>query len=359
MLKLLWSWVLLIVLASLTLLYQPEILTAKIELTVAGAQYAVHAWFILFLVVLLIITVLTLSNLMFFWQRRLLIRKCKQLTNGIRALASFIFEFATIKEEKQLLKLAKALPLPKSYKTKLQKALLKEADSDGSLLTLWWHGHWQRFSELICYGPINSTWLMQACSHIFLLGGFQKDMLPSFMRAWEQHGLRMLQLYPTVALAVQIRLFEHYDLVKMQAVWEHLPKKNRKDNALCLAYVQALARYQAFPQIQLIIEEYLAKGWNKFLGEWYFKTMPRSELKIEQLQKWLKQAPTYLTNDILFALARAYAAKGEWQTTQSLIERLQAPELTYALELELYAKQGNLAQLMQLIDSDRFGDRAA
>ncbi len=359
MLKLLWSWVLLIVLASLALVYQPEILTAQVELIIAGSKYAVHAWFILFLIVLLLISVLTLSNLVFFWQRRLLIRKCKKLNNGIKAIAKFTADLADGQDEKQLLKTVKQMAVPAEFRTMLQKSLLKESNSESSLITLWWHGNWQRFSELVCYAPIQSIWSLHACSHIFLLGGFQGDLLPSFIRAWEQNSERMLQAFPTIAEQVQIKLFDHYSLLQLQKVWVQLPKKFRKQNQVCLAYAKALSNHKAWPEVQEHIEENLLKGWNKFLGEWYLQCMPRSLLSIEQLQKWHKQAPMYLTKPILLALARAHAAKSDWITTQTLITRISEPELTFSLELELHAQQGNWTQLTKLIQSDFFCDTFA
>ena len=356
MLKLLWSWVLLVALAALVLLYQPAILTAKVDITVAGAKYAVHAWFLIFLVILLIITVLTIANFLFFWQRRLLIRKCKKLSNSIKAIDDFNALLTDASEEKQLLKVIKKLPLSSGLKTTLQKSLFKEVNSDGSLIALWWHGHWQRFSELICYTPIHSIWMLQACAHIYLQGGFQADMLPSFTRAWEQNLERIFQAFPTMAAQVQIKLFTEMSKSQLLTVWSNLPRKLRKQPSVVLAYVKALAQHEAWPEVQAIIDEYLVKDWDKFLGEWYFKSMPAKHLDIPQLQKWYKQSPIYIRKAIMFALARAHAEADDWIVVRNLIDKIADQELTFALELAYYAKQDSLPHLKKLISSNLFSN---
>lgn len=359
MLKLLWSWVLLVVIAAFLFLYQPGLLTAKIELSISGAEYVVQAWFVIFMIMLLIISVYTIANMIFFWQRKLLVRKCHKYSTSIKALHNFFLAVENDADDKNLNKLIKLMPIPPDFKVMLKKSFLQEIKSEGSLLALFWHGSWQRFSELICYGPIKSVWVMQACAHVFLQGGFQGDLLPSFIRSWELHSAKMFAEFPTLALQVQLKLFQSYSLTELEKAWDNLPRRLKKQDQVCLAYVKALAEHKSWLLVQSIAEEQLTKNWDKFLGEWYFKTMPAAMFDIMRLQKWHKQAPMYLSQILLLALARAYAAHEEWATSQTLIERINQTELTFVLELELNIRQGNLAKLSQLIKTDFFRDSFA
>lgn len=357
MLKLLWSWVLLVIIAVLAFMYQPGLLTAKIELSVAGGAYVIQAWFVIFVLTLIIISVITIANIIFFWQRRLLIRKCQKYSNSIKALNNFIPAVENNIDDKQLNKLIKLMPLMPEMKVVLKKSFLQEINSEGSLLALFWHGAWQRFAELICYAPIKSIWVMQACSHVFLQGGFKADLLPSFIRSWELHSQKMFVYFPTISLQVQLKLFQCYSLQELNKAWADLPRRLKKQDHVCLAYAKALAHHKSWLEVQSIVEEQLLKNWDKNLGEWYFSAMPAAMFDILKLQKWHKQAPIFQTKAILFGLARAYSANNESITAQTLIERIDNPELTFVLELELHIKQGNMAKLSQLIKSDFFSNR--
>lgn len=329
MLKLLWSWILLVVMVSSLMLYKPGLLSSLVTFNFNGSQFNMQFWVLLFIMLMIIILVLTLSNFIFYWQRRIIIQRCKKLLVGVRAMEELMLGLKNDAKEKDIIKAIKQSPVPKKSKNILLKSFMQETDANaGSVFCLWWHGHWHSLAEKLLISEIKSTWKMNLCCHILLAGALPNSCQQAFLISWQVHAKNMLRFFPTIASAVQLQILSFCGTPdELLKYWQLVPKKMRKEEQFLLAYAKACLKLNAwsiFDSAEAIVKSDL-------LLEWYAESLPAKLFDITLLQKWLKIKPG--SKHILLALARAYADAGDWSTVEKLIDEVKDSALTNSLKL--------------------------
>lgn len=354
MLKILWSWLLLVVLSSLVLLYQPSLASSHIDFVYEGSRYSVQSWAIFFIIILLLVIILSLANMVFYWRRRILIRKCKKYIRIISSVNNSLSLIKSNSETKLIIKEIKFLPISDKFKTILQKGLFYEYNPKKSIFLLYWHGSYKEALTLILESKVSSIVVMNLCCHLFLHAKVNQDLRHDFLRVWHRNSKKMFDCFPNTAKKVQKKLWPYYNLENLKLSWLDIPKKTRQE--LMLDYVKVLSNYNSWSDISSLINKIPLD--NKDLLVWYCKYMPRDCLDIIQLQKTLKYIDKVNKQYVILALARAHAAQGSWQIVQTLIDKIDE-NLTYDLRLEINLKEGNLETIKSLLISDSNRNRFA
>ena len=350
MLKLLWSWTLLIAITSILILYKPELLNTEIDIIISGSKFSIHSWVVYFLEVVIIVIVLSLANIMFFFQRRTLINRCKKLHHQVKSVGTFTELLNKQSGDKLIAKTIKALPLAQNFKNEIGKGLFKETSDANSTLSLWWHGHWIKLADSLLYKPVETVWYMNLCCHMFLIGAISQQSMINFVANWDRHAVKMHSAFPTVALRVQQKIFAYYtDVDQLQQAWLNLSKKLRKDSTCIITYMQAIAKFEHWSEVQKLFEDLMPNNSNNEILTWYCCQAPVNLLDINKLQKWHAANPNKF---LLYALARAYASTQSWSTLDMLIKEVDDQELTFKLQLQKYAASNEAEAMLAFIKAN-------